>query len=94
MSSFSSSCSKTAARDKHAVTSGGMVNGMGFAAGGGVAMGLVAGNGFFGGTFFKGTFLEMGAFFGGGAFCAWALEVTTKMARLVAAINHEERIIL
>ena len=57
-------------------------------------MGLVGGSGFFGGTFFRGTVFLTGTFFGGGAFCAKAAEVTTKAVIQVAAINHEERIII
>ena len=71
-----------------------MVNGIGWVAGVGVTMGFVDGSGFLGGNFLSGTFFERGAFLGGGAFWAMAPEVTTKAARHVAAINHEERIII
>ena len=76
------------------MTSGGIVKGMGLAAGAGVTIGLVEGSGFLGGTFLSGTFFDIGGFLGGGAFWATALEVITKADRQVAAINHEERIII
>ena len=76
------------------MTSGGIVSGIGLAAGAGVTIGLVEGSGFLGGTFLSGIFFDIGGFLGGGAFWATALDVITKAERQVAAINHEERIII